>query len=105
MASIDVGIHPDPSGITTKHFPGGPPRGRTFSTLEIRVGASHVAVFVDKRAVLEALQAALHEIESDFGRSEQAAMKAAQAASDQVPTEMADWPAGPPGEALAVFGK
>jgi len=79
MASIDVGIHPDPSGITTKHFPGGPPA--SFSTLEITVGASHVAIFVDKRPVLEALQAALHEIELDFGRAEQAAIKAAQTAS------------------------
>jgi hypothetical protein len=103
MASIDVGIHPDPAGITTKCFPGGPPA--SFSTLEIWCRESHVAVFVNSRAVLEALQAALREIENDMGRAEQAAMKAAQTASDQVPTVMADWPAGPPGEALGVFGK
>jgi hypothetical protein len=65
MASIDVGIHPDPAGITTKHFPGGPPA--TFSTIEFRAGGAKVAaIFVDRREVLDALQAALDEIRADM---------------------------------------
>ena len=65
MASIDVGIHPDPAGITTKYFPGGPPA--SFSTLEFVVGGAKAAcIFVNSRAVLDALQAALDAIRADF---------------------------------------
>lgn len=99
MASIDVGIHPDPSGITSKHFPGGSPA--SFSTLEITVKESHVAVFVDKRPVLDALQRALNAIRDDFNAAESAAI---QDASDQVPTEMADWPAGDELELQHAYG-
>jgi hypothetical protein len=163
MASIDVGIHPDPAGITTKHYPGGPPS--SFSTLRLSAGESNVTIYVRGRAVLGALYDALDEIRLNMGKAEQAAMaakrtaraeeiradmaqtasvfydgahegcdtnhrhnhstaplvdaltpgqhalvdavlaEAAQTASDQVPTVMADWPAGPPGEAVEVFGK
>jgi len=95
MASIDVGIHPDPSGITSRRF--GQGATASFSTLDIAVKQTLVSVFIE-RPVLDALQAALDEIRADMDA-------AAQTASDQVPTVMADWPAGPPGEALAVFGK
>jgi hypothetical protein len=79
MASIDVGIHPDPAGITSRRFAG--PSDR-FSTIELAVGHSHVSFFVSTRPVLDALQAALDEIRADMD----------QAASDQVPTVECDWP-------------
>ena len=100
MASIDVGIHPDPAGITAHHFAASRTSNR-FSTLVCEVSESRVAIFIDSRnnrAVLDALQAALDEIRADMGKAE-------QTASDQVPTVMADWAAGPPGEAVEVFGK
>jgi len=70
MASVDVGIHPDPAGtgITAKHYPGGPPA--SFSTLNLDAGESHVSIFVSKRPVLDALQAALDAIRADMDASE-----------------------------------
>lgn len=62
MASIDVGIHPDPAGITSQRFLGPP----SFSTLDIRVEYSCVSVFVNNRPTLDALQAALNEIRADM---------------------------------------
>jgi hypothetical protein len=66
MASIDVGIHPDPAGITTRLFLSAPP---AFSTLEFNVRDCHVRVYVHNRAVLDALQAALDEIRADMDAS------------------------------------
>jgi hypothetical protein len=64
MASINVGIHPDPAGIRTRRIADSP-RG-AFSTLNLDVGESHVSIFVSKRDVLDALQAALDAIGADF---------------------------------------
>jgi hypothetical protein len=145
VASIDVGIHPDPAGIRVEHFHD----FRPFSIVRIATDMGRADIFVHNRAVLNALQAALDEIRGDMGRAEQAEMAAkrtaraeeiradmaqtasaasvpddtmncakcgswghrtpahaaAQTASDQVPTVMADWPAGPPGELAEAFGK
>lgn len=98
MASIDVGIHPDPSGIGARRFPGSGRTDGPFSTLDLKVREGRIAIFVSNRAVLNAIQVALDEIRADMDA-------AAQTASDQVPTVMADWPAGPPGELVEVFGK
>jgi hypothetical protein len=90
MASIDVGIHPDPAGITTRHFPGGPP---AFSTLEFAVsGERATTIFVRNRPVLDALQAALDAIRADMDASE--APVAGLPIADMAP-----------GELVGVFGK
>jgi hypothetical protein len=64
MASIDVGIHPDPARISAHHFPDGqtPP----FSLVRIGTDTGRVDIFVHNRDVLEALQAALDEIRADM---------------------------------------
>ena len=103
MASIDVGIHHDPKRIRSKRFTAS---SMPFSTLEFGAGGDDkVVVFVCTRRVIDALQAALDEIRADMDAAEQAAIKAAQTSSDQVPTVMADWPAGPPGELMEIHGK
>jgi hypothetical protein len=113
MASIDVGIHPDAGQITNRRFTG---KGDDFSTLELGAGGNDkVVVFVSTRPVLDALQAALDEIRADMDAAAQGQYEAEldkpghvpgkYVPSDEVPTEMADWPAGPPGEAAEVFGK
>lgn len=140
MASIDVGIHPDPAGITAHHFAASRTSNR-FSTLVCEVNESRVAIFIDsrnKRGVLDALQAALDAIRADMdaaaplpicgcagcdvcpkvderpaplpvcGCAHAHALCGAYchaSASDQVPTVMADWPAGPPGEFVEIHGK
>ena len=88
MASIDVKVHPDPKRITVRYSP-----GRTVHTLDLRDENAKVAIFVNSRAVLDALEAALTEIALEMS---------AQDASDQVPSEMADWPVG---ELVEVYGK
>ena len=93
MASIDVGIHPDPARIGAEHFHNGDP----FSVLRIRADGGRADIFVHSRAVLGALYDALDEIRTDMD-------KAAQTASDQVPTEMADWPAGDELEFQHAYG-
>jgi hypothetical protein len=118
MASIDVGIHPDPSGITTRRFSHGTEPFSTlapFSILEFNVRDCHVRVYVHNRAVLGALQAALDEIRADMDASEQGQYEAeldkpahvpgeyVTGASDQVPTVECDWPA--PGELMEIHGK
>ncbi len=64
MASIDVGIHPAPAGIQVRRFADSP--GGAFSTLDLAVGAGIVSIFVSTRPVLDALQAALDRIGTDF---------------------------------------
>ena len=89
MASIDVNVHPDPKRIAVCHFQEAGP----FSTLDLATEQGRVAIFVNSRAVLDALEAALTEIALEMS---------AQDAADQVPSEMADWPVG---ELVEVFGK
>ena len=91
MASIDVAVHPDPKGIVVCHFSEAGP----FHTLELRTGNAEIAIFVNSRAVLDALTAALGEIRAAWD---------AQDASDQVPSEMADWPVGAENELRAMAG-
>ena len=78
MASIDIGIHPDPSGIGSRRFPDN--RGGAFSTLDLDAGETHVSIFVSRRADLDALQAALDAIRWDMDM-------AAQTASDKAHSE------------------
>ena len=81
MASIDVTVHPDPERIAVWHY--SHEGAGAFSTLDIRTDGASVTIFVHSRAVLEALEAVLTEIALEMS---------AQDASDQVPSEMADWP-------------
>jgi len=62
MASIAVGIHPDPAAIRARHIRDTDP----FSILEINVEPSRLAIFVHDFAVLDALQAALDEIRANM---------------------------------------
>ena len=97
MASIDVGIHPDPAGIRSRHFNSdGSAFGGPFSTLECAMDAGRVDIYVHNLATLDAIQAALDEIRVNLPAR-------LQTASDQVPTVMADWPA--PGELMEIHGK
>jgi hypothetical protein len=73
MAMIDVGIHPDPAGITSRRFGAGAAQGLAFSTLDITAGerlGSHgeakAMIFIATRGVLDALQSALDEIRADM---------------------------------------
>lgn len=106
MASIDVGIHPDPAGITTKHFAGS---GTPFSTLDITVKQTIVSIFIGpERATLDALQAALDEIRADMDQAAQTADADADARDENAKTAARDWPSVlsdmAPGEVMEIHG-
>jgi hypothetical protein len=93
-SDFGINVHPDAGDIRVEKFSDfhtlviGPPDNRLH----------RLAIFIGPRdacCVLDALTAALAEIRADMD----------QDARDQVPTEMADWPAGPPGELVEAFGK
>jgi predicted oxidoreductase (fatty acid repression mutant protein) len=68
MASIDVGIHPEPGRITTERF-GGNERGG-FSVLRLTTNGAVAVIFVSDRHILDALQRALNAIRDDFNAAE-----------------------------------
>ena len=88
-------IFPEARDVSTSIFDGS--RNRLWF-VNLGPAGSGVSILIRDRATLDAFDAALDAIWADMNAAE-------QAARDQVPTEMADWPAGPPGEALGVFGK
>jgi hypothetical protein len=96
-SDFGINVHPDAGDIRTEKFSGFHtlvigPTDHTTHRLAIFIGPS------DRRAVLDALTAALDVVRADMNAAE-------QDARDQVPSEMADWPAGPPGELVGIFGK
>ena len=77
MASIDVGIHPDPARITADRLRGyGCPE---FSVIRLTGRDAQVVVYISERPVLDALQAALDTIRADMKASEAAAAAAPEA--------------------------